>query len=76
MKCNICEQEMVKGYIPAIKWKLMWLPQEVKVNLFGWSTPKGGISLSKTPVFGIPKATSYHCTRCNVIITPITTTEL
>ena len=70
MKCNMCEHEMVKGFIPVIERKLKWIPDEVNNPFFDY-VPKGGINIQSPGIFFIEKKEAYHCHRCEVIIIPV-----
>ncbi len=71
MKCNQCESEMLKGYIPMYSGKLQWLPEEIKVPFWRGPKDKDTTVLSDTPAISPVTVTSYKCNTCNVIVVPI-----
>ncbi len=71
MICNTCGHPMVKGYIPAMKTKLYWAPEEIRPAIFTGFIPQGGIQLTKLPMWTVQKALSFYCRECNIIVTPI-----
>lgn len=71
MKCNICDNDMMKGYIPLNREYLLWVPEEV-TRPMGAGVPNGAVQLSKKPVFKAIKTLSYYCSSCEVIVTPRT----
>lgn len=62
---------MQKGYIPAYNFPLMWIPEGSSVPYTIFGKPKGAIRLTSTPFMSVPKAESYYCDACELIITPV-----
>lgn len=71
MKCNICEQEMVKGYIPVQERTLQWIPTEVVAPLWPNNVPKSAKALCKVNFLQRKKKLSYYCHNCEVAIVPV-----
>lgn len=67
MICPNCNKEMVKGYIPAVRGAVLWIPEEVKMPWGFSQAPKGGFTLSKTTMWKTKKKDAYHCPRCETI---------
>lgn len=45
MKCPTFDQDMKKGFLPVIKGRLYWAPDEEKVPWSITQTPKGSVVL-------------------------------
>ena len=71
MICPYCGKEMKKGYIPAAKMALMWIPESDKVPVTIFSKTKTGVNLTDVPIWKMQKATSFYCTDCRVVVTPV-----
>lgn len=70
MECPYCKKEMLKGYIPASKMALMWIPENEKTPPTVFSKTSVGVNLTKVPFWTMQKAESYYCRNCKIVITP------
>ncbi len=67
MICAKCEQPMVKGYLPALRAPVIWLPEDVKPPILPIYLPKGGIKISET-TWKKERKESYYCHECNIVV--------
>jgi hypothetical protein len=71
MKCPKCEQEMLNGFIPVLKGRLYWLPEDENLPWYAAVHPKNGIILSSYTLMNFKKAGAYYCKPCKFVILPV-----
>ena len=71
MKCGFCNNDMAKGYLPALKNKLQWIPENESIPLTIFGNAKGGVALSKTHFWTRKKIEAYFCCKCRKEIIPV-----
>ena len=67
MKCGYCDTEMKKGYIPATRGPLLFIPEGKKRTAFNWR-PKDSIKISSWPSGSRSHAVSYYCPVCKIVV--------
>ncbi len=71
MICPKCNIEMVKGFIPATRLALMFIPDGIDAPLTIFGRPKEAVLLTNTPVLSAKRAESYYCKACEIVVTPV-----
>lgn len=69
MICPYCNKEMLKGFIPANKICVSWLPIGTKENFIVYNPSKyNGIKLTNNPIFKNEEVIAYNCSNCKKVI--------
>lgn len=72
MQCPICKKEMKKGYIPARKSPVQWIPDDGEYPITIYSKSRDGILIADIHWFTSgDKAESFYCDSCRMVLTPI-----
>lgn len=71
MKCPKCELEMQKGFLPVVKGRLYWAPEEERVPWNIVKKPKGSVALSEFAITVPKKVEAHYCVSCKMVIIPL-----
>jgi len=69
MICPYCNKEMEKGFIPANKSCVSWLPDGSRKSFVVYNPSKyNGIKLTNNPIYKSEEVIAYNCTHCKKVI--------
>ena len=68
MKCPYCSSEMKKGYIPAARDFLEWVPKGEEPSMIFFRKGDGRIKLTETPFFNMESIEGFVCSSCKKLI--------
>ncbi|AUD62155.1 hypothetical protein BK010_00515 [Tenericutes bacterium MO-XQ] len=71
MKCPKCELEMQKGFLPVVRGRLYWAPEEERVPWNIVKKPKGSVTLSEFTVTTPKQVEAHYCVSCKMVIIPL-----
>lgn len=64
MICTICKTKMTKGYLPARRGSMFFIPDDSFPAFTIFSKPKNGIRLSKM----MSDTEAYYCPSCETVM--------
>jgi len=69
MICPYCNKELDKGFIPANKSCVSWLPHGTRKSFVVYNPSKyNGIKLTNTPIFKNEEVIAFNCSHCKKVI--------
>jgi len=71
MKCPKCGEDMQNGFLPAVRGRLYWSPEDQRIPWNIVKHPKGSVVLSEFAIVTAKKAEAFYCEFCKIVILPV-----
>lgn len=71
MKCPKCDEDMQNGFLPSVKGRLYWSPEDQRIPWNIVKRPKGSVILSEFAIMTSKKAEAFYCKSCKIVILPV-----